>query len=74
MSTETPVDLKKTVNLPKTGFSQKANLSQSEPARLKKWSEARLYDLIQKRARAERSTSFMTVRPMQMPTSISARR
>lgn len=46
MSTEAPLDLKKTVNLPKTGFSQKANLAQSEPARLKKWTEARLYELI----------------------------
>ena len=55
MSTETPLDLKKTVNLPKTGFSQKANLSQSEPARLKKWTETRLYDLISKaRAGAEK--------------------
>jgi len=51
MSTETPLDLKKTVNLPKTGFAQKANLSQSEPARLKKWTEMGLYDLI-RRARA----------------------
>ncbi|HEV2884425.1 MAG TPA: isoleucine--tRNA ligase [Pyrinomonadaceae bacterium] len=55
MSTEAPLDLKKTINLPKTGFSQKANLSQSEPARLKKWSEAKLYDLIrQERAGAEK--------------------
>jgi isoleucyl-tRNA synthetase len=48
MSTETPLDLKKTINLPKTGFSQKANLAQSEPLRLKKWTETRLYDLIRK--------------------------
>ena len=48
MSTETPLDLKKTINLPKTGFSQKANLAQSEPLRLKKWTEMRLYDLIRK--------------------------
>lgn len=41
-----PLDLKKTVNLPKTDFSQKANLSQSEPARLKKWKEAGLYEKI----------------------------
>ncbi|MDQ5845677.1 MAG: isoleucine--tRNA ligase [Acidobacteriota bacterium] len=55
MSTETPLDLKKTINLPKTGFSQKANLAQSEPARLKKWSEVRLYDLVrQARAGAEK--------------------
>jgi isoleucyl-tRNA synthetase len=55
MSTETPLDLKKSINLPKTGFSQKANLAQSEPQRLKKWTEARLYDLVLKeRAGAER--------------------
>jgi len=46
MSTETPLDLKKTVNLPKTAFSQKANLTQAEPARLKKWEELDLYRLI----------------------------
>ncbi|HEV8371098.1 MAG TPA: isoleucine--tRNA ligase [Pyrinomonadaceae bacterium] len=46
MSTETPLDLKKTVNLPKTAFSQKANLTQAEPARLKKWDELDLYRLI----------------------------
>jgi len=44
--TET-LDLKKTVNLPRTDFSQKANLGQSEPARLKKWNEIGLYELIQ---------------------------
>ncbi len=43
-----PLDLKKTVNLPKTAFSQKANLGQSEPARLKKWKEMRLYEQILK--------------------------
>jgi isoleucyl-tRNA synthetase len=47
MSTETPLDLKKTVNLPKTNFAQKANLGQMEPARLKKWSEIGLYRRIQ---------------------------
>src|SRR6187549_1245955 len=46
MSTETPLDLKKTINLPKTGFGQKANLAQSEPVRLKKWADQGLYDLI----------------------------
>ncbi|HEY0006327.1 MAG TPA: isoleucine--tRNA ligase [Pyrinomonadaceae bacterium] len=51
MSTETPLELKKTVNLPKTGFAQKANLAQSEPARLKKWTETGLYEMI-RRARA----------------------
>lgn len=41
-----PLELKKTVNLPKTNFGQKANLSQSEPARLKKWQEMDLYGKI----------------------------
>ena len=43
--TET-IDLKKTVNLPRTDFAQKANLGQSEPARLKKWQEMGLYDKV----------------------------
>ncbi len=43
--TET-LDLKKTVNLPKTDFSQKANLAQGEPARLKKWKEMGLYEKV----------------------------
>jgi len=40
------LDLKKTVNLPKTNFSQKANLGQMEPARLKKWQEMGLYEKV----------------------------
>ncbi|HVF47506.1 MAG TPA: isoleucine--tRNA ligase [Pyrinomonadaceae bacterium] len=40
------LDLKKTVNLPRTDFAQKANLGQSEPARLKKWQEMRLYEKV----------------------------
>ncbi len=48
MSTETTLELKKTVNLPKTSFAQKANLGQSEPARLKKWAENDLYHLIRR--------------------------
>ena len=41
-----PVKLKKTINLPKTKFSQKANLGQAEPARLKKWDAMDLYGKI----------------------------
>jgi isoleucyl-tRNA synthetase len=52
MSTEAPtLELKKTINLPKTRFGQKANLPQTEPARLKKWAEMDLYQQI-RRARA----------------------
>ena len=49
----TEIKLKKTINLPKTKFSQKANLAQSEPARLKKWTEMDLYGKI-RQARAGR--------------------
>jgi isoleucyl-tRNA synthetase len=38
--------LKGTLNLPKTDFAMKANLPQNEPARLKKWEQARLYEQI----------------------------
>ena len=41
-----PIDLKKTVNLPRTDFSQKANLGQMEPARLKKWQADGLYEQV----------------------------
>src|SRR5438034_87556 len=58
MSTETRLDLKKTINLPKTGFGQKANLAQSEPARLKKWAEMDLYRLIRE-ARTEADKFIM---------------
>ncbi len=40
------VDLKKTVHLPQTGFSMKANLAQLEPKLLAHWGETRLYDRI----------------------------
>ena len=52
MSTEaTALDLKKTINLPKTKFAQKANLPQTEPVRLQKWAQMDLYNLI-RQARA----------------------
>src|SRR6266513_5499318 len=46
MSTDTALDLKKTINLPKTAFGQKANLAQTEPARLKKWAGMDHYKMI----------------------------
>src|SRR5208282_672695 len=33
-----PMDLKSTINLPKTGFPMKANLPQNEPKMLARWS------------------------------------
>ncbi|MDQ2746780.1 MAG: isoleucine--tRNA ligase [Acidobacteriota bacterium] len=52
--TET-LELKQTVNLPKTNFAQKANLGQSEPARLQKWADAKLYEtILESRKNAEK--------------------
>ncbi|HEY0428828.1 MAG TPA: isoleucine--tRNA ligase [Pyrinomonadaceae bacterium] len=45
------LELKKTVNLPKTDFAQKANLAQAEPARLKKWGDTGLYQKIREARR-----------------------
>jgi isoleucyl-tRNA synthetase len=42
----TPLDLKSTINLPKTDFPMKANLPQNEPAMLARWEESRLYERI----------------------------
>jgi isoleucyl-tRNA synthetase len=47
------VDLKKTVNLPKTDFPMKANLPVAEPKMLAKWEEDKLYHAI-RQARAGR--------------------
>jgi isoleucyl-tRNA synthetase len=41
-----PLELKQTLNLPKTAFSMKANLPQNEPKLLERWQQMRLYDRI----------------------------
>src|ERR1700739_2500019 len=41
-----PLELKKTLNLPKTDFPMKASLPQNEPKQLAAWQEARLYERI----------------------------
>ncbi|MFW6059248.1 MAG: isoleucine--tRNA ligase [Phycisphaeraceae bacterium] len=40
---------KKTLNLPKTAFSMKANLVQNEPASQKTWQQAKLYEKLRER-------------------------
>lgn len=42
-------DFTKTLNLPKTDFSMKANLSQKEPNILEKWKEQGIYQLLMKK-------------------------
>jgi isoleucyl-tRNA synthetase len=41
-----PLDIKNTLNLPKTSFSMKANLPQREPAMLKHWDDMDVYGKI----------------------------
>jgi isoleucyl-tRNA synthetase len=41
-----PLELKKTLNLPKTDFPMKAGLPQNEPKQLAAWQESRLYERI----------------------------
>jgi isoleucyl-tRNA synthetase len=41
-----PVDLKTTVNLPKTDFPLKGNLAQNEPLRLQKWEAMNIYEML----------------------------
>jgi isoleucyl-tRNA synthetase len=41
-----PLDLKSTLNLPKTDFPMKANLPQNEPKLLARWEKERIYDRI----------------------------
>jgi isoleucyl-tRNA synthetase len=41
-----PLDLKSTLNLPKTDFPMKANLPQNEPKMLDRWEKERIYDRI----------------------------
>src|SRR6266403_5221557 len=41
-----PMDLKSTLNLPKTAFSMKANLPQNEPKMLARWEQMAIYERI----------------------------
>ncbi len=43
-------DYKKTLNLPQTTFSMKANLPQNEPKRLERWNEIDIYSLIRRKS------------------------
>ena len=40
------MDYSSTLNLPKTDFSMKANLSEKEPLSLKKWEDEKVYSKI----------------------------
>jgi isoleucyl-tRNA synthetase len=46
-----PLDLKSTINLPKTGFPMKANLPQNEPKILARWAQMGIYERIREARR-----------------------
>jgi len=48
-----PLDLKSTLNLPKTDFPMKANLPQREPKRLEQWEAMRIYERIREAHKGE---------------------
>ena len=43
-----PLELKATINLPKTAFPMKANLPQNEPKMLERWEQRGIYERIRK--------------------------
>src|SRR5437899_10084200 len=45
-STLVPLELKSTINLPRTGFPMKANLPQNEPKIMARWEQMRIYERI----------------------------
>lgn len=48
------MDVKSTLNLPRTSFSMKASLTQKEPEMIKKWNEIGLYEKIIRKREASR--------------------
>ena len=50
-SKRVPLELKSTINLPKTAFPMKANLPQNEPKMLAQWEQMRIYERIREARR-----------------------
>ena len=70
-----PLDLKATINLPKTAFPMKANLPQNEPKMLERWEQMGIYERIREaRKGAHRITFCTTGRLTPAGPSIWARR
>ena len=54
----TTINIKKTVNLPKTSFPMRANLAQNEPQSLKRWTKTKLYDSLLEKHQNSPSFTF----------------
>ena len=68
------MDLKSTINLPKTGFPMKAGLPQNEPKMLERWEQMDLYERIRQARKGSQSTSCTMARPTPADRSTWARR
>ena len=69
-----PLELKSTINLPKTDFPMKANLPQNEPKMLARWEETRIYERIREARKGAPTTFCTTARPIPAAPSTWARR
>ena len=68
-----PVDLKRTLNLPKTEFPMKARLPEREPEQLAAWEQMGLYARIPKSAPVRPYLSFTMALPIRRVKFISER-
>ena len=63
-------DFSKTINLPKTVFAMKANLSETENLRTEFWKEKKVYQTLKKKVRMKKNTFFTMAHLTRMETSI----
>ena len=56
-----PLDLKSTINLPKTDFPMKANLPQNEPKALARWEQMGIYERIRQARRLNSQMVLLTI-------------
>ncbi|MBO8141665.1 MAG: isoleucine--tRNA ligase [Firmicutes bacterium] len=59
MDKASDVDYQQTLQLPKTGFPMRANLSRREPELLRRWEESRLYERLQELGREQGRPVFI---------------
>jgi isoleucyl-tRNA synthetase len=53
------MDLKSTINLPKTGFPMKANLPQNEPKMLARWEQMHIYESIREARKGKNNGKYI---------------
>src|SRR5437899_12592171 len=73
-STLVPLELKSTINLPRTGFPMKANLPQNEPKIMARWEQMRIYERIREVRKVGLLMWFLMGRPYPKCLSTFVRR